>query len=155
MKTKPQDILLNLFVFLNKRAHEQQQNLDELFICINKQIQIQLTEAGGCCSSPHTWWALWCCSAREICIHTSDTWSRARETSDICHRRPTSKTFFVPVKKQTDISRRCIVSLLQTRYRQLTKLCVVRGTWSKTSTRSSSPTSEVESVFQSIRNFLL
>ncbi len=38
---------------------------------------------------------------------------------------------------------------------ELTKLCVVRGTWSKTSTSSSSPTSEVESVLQSIRNFLL
>lgn len=37
----------------------------------------------------------------------------------------------------------------------LTKLCVVKGTWSKTSTRSSSPIREVESVFQSIRNFLL
>lgn len=37
----------------------------------------------------------------------------------------------------------------------LTKLCVVKGTWSKTSTSSSSPMSEVESVFQSIRDFLL
>lgn len=68
--------------------------------------QGQLTEAVGCCSSPHTWWALWCCSAREICSHTSDTWSRARETSDKCRRRPTSKMFFVPVTKRTVKSRR-------------------------------------------------
>lgn len=57
---------------------------------------VSLTAAAWCCSSPHTWWELWCCSARGIYIRTSDSGSRSGGTSGTCRSTPTSETFSSP-----------------------------------------------------------
>lgn len=112
------------------------------------------------CSSPHTSWALWCYNAHGICSRTFGNGNHSKETSGKYHRMLASDMSSEPVKDRemyiyfcsssTYLNER-ILQMLQV----LTKLCVVKGTWSKTSTSSSSPINEVESVFQSIRNFLL
>lgn len=120
----------------------------------------KLTGVAWCCSSPHTSWALWCCSAHGICSHTFGNGTRSKETSGKCRRTPVSGMFSEPAKDRSGLGcgfwgQRRWLKLSGETLEIPTKLCVVRGTWSRTSTSSSSPMREVESVFQSIRNFLL
>lgn len=49
------------------------------------------------CSSPHTWWALWCYNARGTCSRTFGNGNHSKETSGKYRRRLVSDTFSEPV----------------------------------------------------------
>ena len=132
-----------------------------LTLCSHFKVKT-LTGVVWYCSSPHTSWALWCYNAHGICSRTFGNGNHSKETSGKYHRRLVSDMSSGPEidrkrKAHTFLCQGQVYSSVRTSWmlQLLTKLCVVKGTWSKTSTSSSSPIREVESVFQSIRNFLL